>query len=710
MKLSIITICFNAEAVIEKTIKSVVAQTFKDFEFIIIDGGSTDKTVPIINKYKENINVFVSEKDKGIYNAQNKGILRATGEYLFFLNSGDILFEPTTLGKVFENSNGEDVVYGDIVNDWRGNEESIDIGLQFRSYPERIDYRYWIQDFLCHQVTFIKKDLFDRYGLYNEKLKYAADHEFFYRVWFQPNITHKHISVIITLFEMSGVSMQLKNRKKILGEIKNAQWENFPFFVLVRYHISFFIRSFLKSIGLGKLIAAIFYIRNHSKDRISREEFWGQDHQLKVLTLSTSDYEGGAARGAFRIHRSLLGVGILSRLVVLKKITNDPSVFKVRGKKIFSWLKSIASNRMKWLRMRKRTRSYKSKNSILHSDAYLTNNDLINQIDDLNPDIVHLHWTQSGFITVEDIGLIKKPIVWTTHDMWPICGAEHYTDNDRYVKGYHVDNRPEGDTGFDLNRWVWLRKQNSFSNLKNLNFVGVSQWMSDCIKQSNLFKNHTVYTIPNGLDLEVFQNQDKKICRELFDIHFDKKVILFGALNFDTDDRKGSRFLQEALKIISRQPDADQFQVVVFGADKFKKMQDVSINQMNLGRITNDALLAKIYSSADVMIVPSKQESFGQTAAESMACGVPVVCFDTSGLKDIVDHKVNGYRAECFSSEDLAKGILWALEEGAKGKSLQDKARTKIEENFSFINISKKYKDVYRNVLNGSQNNNLPNH
>lgn len=696
MKLSIITICYNAERVIEKTIQSVLAQKFKNFEFIIIDGKSTDNTLSIIEKYKSKIDILVSEKDLGIFNAQNKGILKASGEYLFFLNAGDCFFEPETLERVFSNSSSEDIIYGDIVNDW-GKDDNYwkQKGLQFRGYPDVIDYKYWFHDFLCHQVTFIKKSLFDRYGLYDETYKYAADHDFFYRVWFKKEISKKHIPVIITLYEMSGVSIQLENRIKVLQEINSAQRKNISLYFLKKMWFNGFIYKLVNVLRMQSLHLLCIFLRIFLSQKHFEHSFWGVDNgEIKILSINSTDY-GGAARAVYRIHESLLQHGVLSRFLVMDKLLSDSNI-KVATKKNGVWR---ILNRLRIREIKKYQSRFNTKNTIIHSLSYVSDYDLITQIKKINPDIVHLHWVQFDFLTIEDIQKINKPIVWTLHDMWPICGAEHYSFDERFKQGYLDGNRPEGESGFDLNKWVWERKVKAWSHIKKITPVGVSNWMGDCIRESILFNKYKSYVISNGLDSTTFKPHDKFHSRKLFSLAPDKKIILFGASNFNGDERKGFKFFCDALKIISKSLIAKNLEVVVFGSDSFVELEEISIKQHSLGRLTNDTLLIKAYSCADVMVVPSLIESFGQTASEAMACGTPVVCFDTSGLKDIVDHKINGYKAKCYSAEDLADGITWVLEDGDIYKKLSDSARRKTLDNFTYEKLAENYSKVYRNIL-----------
>nr|OBZ97967.1 hypothetical protein A9P81_4021 [Leptospira interrogans serovar Copenhageni/Icterohaemorrhagiae] len=185
-KISIITINLNNLEGLRKTLESVKSQTYTNFELIVVDGGSTDGSFEYLKSNLDLIKKFISEKDKGIYNAQNKGISLSKGEYLVFLNAGDTLLQKNILLEISKFLDQDvDLVYGNILIDSKDN------GIIERKYPDRLNYFYWSIKSLCHQAVFIRKSLFDLYGYYNEEYLFAADFEFFHRFWFNKNIKNK---------------------------------------------------------------------------------------------------------------------------------------------------------------------------------------------------------------------------------------------------------------------------------------------------------------------------------------------------------------------------------------------------------------------------------------------------------------------------------------------------------------------------------------
>jgi glycosyltransferase involved in cell wall biosynthesis len=215
-KLSIITINYNNREGLRKTLHSVASQTFSDFEYIVIDGGSNDGSLDVIKEYSNVISYYVSEKDNGIYNAQNKGIKAATGKYLLFLNSGDFLVDRNVLGKVFQKENDEDIIYGNMRINWGGN------NISHGKMPDVISLEHMYKDTLWHPVSFIKKELFDKYGPYDETYQMVADYDFFFRTIIINKVKVKHIDVEVAEFNTGGTSSNPAHKKRETDERKRV--------------------------------------------------------------------------------------------------------------------------------------------------------------------------------------------------------------------------------------------------------------------------------------------------------------------------------------------------------------------------------------------------------------------------------------------------------------------------------------------------------
>lgn len=209
--ISIITINYNNLEGLQRTIESVVNQTWQKFEYIVIDGGSTDGSTEYIRTQSDNIDYWVSEPDNGVYNAMNKGIMQAKGEYLLFLNSGDHLFN----NNVLENTNQflaeNDLIYFNL-NFVDGAESWI------HKYPERLLFSFFILETLPHPATFIKRKLFDINGFYNEGFKIVSDWKFFLESVCRHNCSYKRIDETLSTYYLDGISSQTENLKIIFEE------------------------------------------------------------------------------------------------------------------------------------------------------------------------------------------------------------------------------------------------------------------------------------------------------------------------------------------------------------------------------------------------------------------------------------------------------------------------------------------------------------
>lgn len=215
MLVSIITINHNNLKGLKTTVSSVLNQTWNGFEYIVIDGGSSDGSKEYINSIKENLNHWVSEPDKGVYQAMNKGIKIANGEYLLFLNSGDHFYNNSVLEKTHKLLNTEDIIFSNL--------QVIERDKTFiKDYPKKLSFTYFVKDTLPHPATFIKKEAFRKTDYYDEKLKIAADWKFFIDGICKHNLTYKKIDKTFSTFYIGGMSSNPENRSIKYNEIQEV--------------------------------------------------------------------------------------------------------------------------------------------------------------------------------------------------------------------------------------------------------------------------------------------------------------------------------------------------------------------------------------------------------------------------------------------------------------------------------------------------------
>lgn len=215
MKLSIITINYNNSAGLQRTIESVLSQTWKDYEWIIIDGGSTDGSLDIIKKHASHFSWWCSEPDRGIYNAMNKGITHAKGEYLNFLNSGDCFYSSDSLSGLFKNTYIEDILICDAIYMYNGH-EIVFCDASSCNY----DYDFFMRGTLPHQASFFKRTTFDKFGNYDESLKIVADWKFFVETIYYGGATTKYVPIKMCLYEGNGISAgeTMQNERKMVTD------------------------------------------------------------------------------------------------------------------------------------------------------------------------------------------------------------------------------------------------------------------------------------------------------------------------------------------------------------------------------------------------------------------------------------------------------------------------------------------------------------
>lgn len=411
---------------------------------------------------------------------------------------------------------------------------------------------------------------------------------------------------------------------------------------------------------------------------------------MHVTHLNHSDINGGAARAAYRIHHALREAHVDSQMWVDVASSGDWTVQGPATKlrkglaKVRPILGGLAFKPV-----------FKTENTVLHSSAILPSG-RVRSLNSSHADLLHLHWVQGEMLSVADIGHLRKPVVWTLHDMWAFCGAEHYTEEFRFRGGYLKGNRPAYESGFDLNRWSWQRKRKHWQ--RPMHIVTPSRWLAQCVRESALMRDWPVAVVPNCLDTSRWKPLDKSLARDLLGLPKDVPLLLFGAMGGGNDPRKGFDLLLQALQRLRGEQIG--LELVVFGQLAPKEPPDLGFPIHYTGHLHDDLSLRALYSAADVMVIPSRQDNLPNTGVESFACGTPVVAFDVCGLPDIVQHQHTGYLAKPFDTEDLARGIRWVLADSDRYHSLSQQARAYAVEHFSNAAVADQYKAVYAAAIN----------
>lgn len=412
---------------------------------------------------------------------------------------------------------------------------------------------------------------------------------------------------------------------------------------------------------------------------------------MKVKILSTYESLGGAARATNRLHRYLVAKGVDSTQQVGGRQSDNWRVFSPPGKLV------KLRNKLSGILDRLPTKFHHTTNITLHSPAW-TSSLKARQINASSDDVLNLHWTCGGFLSIEEIGRITKPVVWTLHDMWAFCGMEHYAPdsaNARWRHGYAESSRDPLHNGLDIDRWVWRRKQKAWK--RPFHIICPSNWLADCARNSTLMHDWPITVVANPLNTETFRPLPKQLAREVLGLPLDVKLILFGAMGGTKVPIKGWDLLQSALaQLVGR---VSNVHGVIFGQSEPQHPPALGLPLHWMGHLHDDATLALLYSAVDVTVVPSRQENLPQAGTEAQACGCPVVGFNTTGLPDVIVHGETGYLAEAYNEADLAKGIEWVLADDVRYVKLSEQARARAVRLWSPKVVIPQYMKVYQSCI-----------
>jgi len=418
---------------------------------------------------------------------------------------------------------------------------------------------------------------------------------------------------------------------------------------------------------------------------------------MKVLMLSTSNMHGGAGRAAGRLHRALTGMNVDAHLLVQSYSGDkDPSIHGPESS--MERASALFKPTLEALPLL----LYPNRNRLFFS-ANLLPDRIGTKAKALAPDVINLHWVNSGLLGIETVPKLSAPLVWTLHDSWAFTGGCHIPLNcRRYTETCGRCPALGSNSELDLSRWTWRRKAKAWRGVP-ITVVTPSRWLARCARDSALFRELRVEVIPNGLDLNRIVPAEKKLARRFFGLADDKKYILFGAHESTSDRNKGFQYLAPALRKLAEAGLGQTCEVLVFGADTPHTPPDLGLRTRYLGYFHDEQMLNQLYSAADVFVAPSMQENLPFTIMEAMACGTPCVAFDVGGIPDLIDHKVNGFLAEPYRAESLAEGMAWVLKGEAEGAQFSRACRAKIEKEFDVALCAKRYLELYRELATADQ-------
>ncbi|MGY6560047.1 MAG: glycosyltransferase family 4 protein [Nitritalea sp.] len=412
---------------------------------------------------------------------------------------------------------------------------------------------------------------------------------------------------------------------------------------------------------------------------------------MKIVIVNTFEQEGGAARAAERLYHALKRYTAHEVYYLVQyKSSSDPDVLQLP--KRFPFFPHTLKARLDKVDLLK----YPERSTNTFTAALPRWNTLVDTLNALQPDIVHLHWVSAGMLHVDDIPKIQAEIVWTLHDMWPFTGGCHYDGScGRYTQQCGACPVLGSTDEKDISARIFQRKKKAYGRRsKPLHIVGLSRWLHEAAKSSTLFRERQHYQLPNPIDTSLFFPIARSTAREALGLPETGRIILFGAMSATTNPIKGYSFVEAALSGLANK---EELRLVIFGASE-GEAERFGIPVQYVGTLRDTVSLRLLYNAADVMLVPSKQENLSNSIMEALACGTPVCSFAIGGNGDMIQHKQNGYLARPFEVEDYRAGIEWLLEK-ADTSDLRQAARAYVLEHFEAKKVAERYEAMYASIL-----------
>ena len=412
---------------------------------------------------------------------------------------------------------------------------------------------------------------------------------------------------------------------------------------------------------------------------------------MRVLIVNTSEKTGGAAVAANRLMEALINNGVKAKMLVRDKQTDCLTVVSAGDGWRQRW-------HFLWERWRIFMAMHFSKTHLFEADIANVGTDITTLPEFKEADIIHLHWINQGFLSLNGIQKILssgKPVVWTMHDIWPATAICHYARGCcRYQNKCESCPLLPRRSVSDLSAVVWRRK-NEILRKYHISFVACSRWLEGEAKKSALLKGQRVTNIPNPINSHVFCPSDKQQAREALGLPLDKQVILFVSQRV-TDKRKGLDYLVEAVNRMAVQDASlkDNTAIAVLGGHSEEVADLLPLPVFPLGYVSDESKIVKVYNAADVFVLPSLEDNLPNTIMEAMACGVPCVGFNIGGIPEMIGHLKSGYVAKAADADDLARGIKWVLD--FKGEELSKEARRTVLNSYSQQSVAIKYIELYQ--------------
>ena len=399
---------------------------------------------------------------------------------------------------------------------------------------------------------------------------------------------------------------------------------------------------------------------------------------MHILEISTADMRGGAAKVAYLLKNGLEERGHPTSMFVGRKYSNDQNVHLLNDVRSFTG------------KVRRKLAYY-----LANDIDVFSSNHILKTEEFKKTDIIHCHNLHSNYFNLGTLQKISrlKPVVWTFHDMWPITAhGAHAFDGKLKESGFFAS--PSLDIyppiAWHNEKYLEKRKKEIYER-SNFHIVTPSQWLANKVSQS-ILKDKPLTVIYNGIDLETFKPMAQEKARLDLGLPLNKKIILIVAKRGQSNPWKGGSYAQEIIKIYKNRPD---IHFIDLGGDK----NDPGSNIKTINYVNDGKTLSKYYSSADMLLYPSIADNCPLVVLEAMACGLPVVAFNTGGIPELVEHKKTGYIAEYKNSEDLKTGLESMLQlPDHEFQKMRELSRDNAIKRFDIKTMADKYLELYQSV------------
>lgn len=716
VKVSIITATFKAASTIENTILSVEAQTYSNIEHIIIDGCSNDGTSKIVEYYKSPNRIYIEEPDSGLYDAMNKGINAASGDYIIILNADD-KFHPSAIETLIKTAKEYSFSSKYIIS---ASVYFAKDGIRLeRTSPKDINDNIYLRMPLRHGTMLISKKAYISVGLYDLKYPISADHELSIRLY---EAKYKFITLKdpILIFDRGGVSGNVS--QKLIEDRLNILSKYFPNDPLDKLEIiankaltKELIVSLDKSSISKKLCQALMDYRNSV---INQSTILGNTYTDRCISLLNSNNKcatvgifcsttsGGAGIGSVRRLKALRSKGYDVKLVAMYSDIKDKDIISIFNKEVFYDKWNIYSKNavapLKSIPSFKASELFASNYTILDPTIL---NKLTNKFD-----ILHLHWVNGliDFRSPSNYKWLNKPIVWTFADFHQFTGGCHYSEGCSEFATGCKSCHLLGEEYSNISYINYMQKKEFFDNCPHLTIVYPSKWLEEKSILSNMYRKDTIHkVIPNPFPIDLFlPSIALKTTKRLLPQHYRNKFVLLAGSEDLSNKRKGLDILFSAIRLIDRNI-LDRMVLCTFGKSI---TVETPIDVFNFNQIKEPSKLADIYSTADYFIFPSREDNSPFTVAESLSSGTPVIASNTGNVKQLITSDDIGYIFENSSHVELSQKILHAFQLHTDKKNVNFlsmlKRRNSVKKHNSVDNSINLHLKVYQNCMNFIDNSN----